>query len=48
MDDDKSLGSEGSLDSVGYTLDEFSAVNKNNIRIRSAVRKKEIERMEVR
>lgn len=48
LDDDKSLGSEQSLESTSFSLDEFSNVNRNNLRVRSSVRKKEIERLEVR
>ena len=47
MDDEKSLGSEASIESTGFSLDDFSNVNKNNLRVRSGFRKKEVERSEV-
>jgi hypothetical protein len=48
MDDEKSVGSDHSMESASFSLDDFSNVNKNNLRVRSNVRKKEIERQEVR
>jgi hypothetical protein len=48
LDDDKSLESDESIESVGFSLEDFAAANVNNVRIRSNVRRKDIERMEVR
>lgn len=47
LDDERSVGSELSLDSHAFSLDEFSNVNRNNLRVRSTTRKKEAERLEV-
>lgn len=48
LDDERSVGSDLSLDSHAFSLDEFSNVNRNNLRVRSTHRKKEAERLEVR